>query len=254
MFLEHGRRMIKMDKTLHSYKSIKEILETQEIDIPELYLQRTLKEYGYSKFPESGLTDEAATKLLHSSIDLYWKEAKLKAISHNLKSQIKSKSKSRQEVYKNSKPPARKVKRIIYQGINPPIIEYTDFNPEYFNGIEINNLERSVLSEETPIKNPIKGIDSVFKAISYIPYSLMIPTTVRRLLNEHSKIASSIGAVVGGIASCTGLITTARVNPKLGVYICFGLVMTNIISGGYEGIKYVVEKTEEDDLNESRFK
>jgi hypothetical protein len=61
-----------------NYKDITEMLETKEIDIHhESYIERALKDYGFEKFPESGLEDRAAITLVNRVIDLEHADALL---------------------------------------------------------------------------------------------------------------------------------------------------------------------------------
>jgi hypothetical protein len=61
----------------HSYESVKETMITQGIDVPESYIEKALREYGFDKFPEAGLEDSGLTKLVKRATDIAHAEAQL---------------------------------------------------------------------------------------------------------------------------------------------------------------------------------
>jgi|WetSurMetagenome_2_1015567.scaffolds.fasta_scaffold200152_1 hypothetical protein len=61
----------------HNYKSVKETMMTRGIDIPESYIERAVKELGFERFTEVGLSEVGLTRLVETAIDIYHSEIDL---------------------------------------------------------------------------------------------------------------------------------------------------------------------------------
>jgi hypothetical protein len=61
----------------HHYESVKETMITRGIDVPESYIERALRSYGFDKFPEGGLEDRGLDKLIKRATDIAHAEAQL---------------------------------------------------------------------------------------------------------------------------------------------------------------------------------
>jgi hypothetical protein len=200
-----------MDKTHHSYKSIREIVETQEIDIPESYLQRSLEAYGYSEFPESGLTDRGAAKLLKSATEMYHAESDLNKIQ-----------------YKKSKKDSLEVIKVKNQ--DKPLKE--------------KSLEKSILM------NDLKkiGKDTLYfcEAIGKLCLGgfFIAPTSAQGLKREteNSPIYQAV-YLIGGIETLLSQLYLWGTESKWALPVTLFQIGTNTASGLYEWYRSIKERT-----------
>jgi hypothetical protein len=175
----------------HKYKDIQEALA--EVGTGKNYLTKALREYGFEKFPKSGLEDEEKNKVICKAVSLAYPLPE---------KQIK---------------PSGKLEIIV------------------------GELKKLIPFVTAPIENTLRAPTMMRKVWEdLLCHEEDLPEG--RLTLDAWRIAAGLTEFVGGISVYKNLTET---NPKLIPYILGTLITTNVISGIYEYVRHVKNKSEE---------
>ena len=198
----------------HNYQKVVESLA--EVNINESYIQKALEEYGFNKFPESGLEDAGLIKLVKTATDIYHSEAQL-------------------------------IQRKTKQGHLP----ISKIKPKKESKLETS--VGSIVKED--LKKAGEGIvewgGKISKGIAYFTFGPLILPTMERILNgnKEEKKDYVIAACFGtAIEFCGYLFLLAYCNNKENYKVLVELLstqtVTNLASGIYEYVRHVKKRAE----------
>jgi hypothetical protein len=198
----------------HSYESVKSTMITQGIDIPESYIEKALKEYGFERFPEAGLEDNGLGKLVKRATDIAHSEAQL----------IPRKT-------KKDYLPVPKIKK------------------EKESRLE--NSVGSVMKED--LKKVGKFIKNISCMLGTVPYIPTIARKYQEgdfkgslvVANNYDLIFISGCIEDLAFAITEGLAIGNVINQKAGIGILVATLTTNLASGIYEYVRHVKKRRED---------
>ncbi|MFA5071607.1 MAG: hypothetical protein WC511_04580 [Candidatus Pacearchaeota archaeon] len=195
----------------HNYEDIKEILTA--MDIPKSYMKKALNEFGFKKFPKSGLEDDGKNKLIERAIEIAHFEAQL-------------------------------VKRKPKKGYLPLPKSEIETKPSESLEIIVDDWKEVVEVS----KLFLKGVAYATAGVTFA-----IPTMIRKALESEwdDKLEETL-IPAGGLFLDSFILykTLAATNPKLIPYVIATQIGTNIASGIYEYVRHVKNKSEENLITE----
>jgi hypothetical protein len=192
----------------HSYESVKETMITRGIDVPESYIEKALREYGFDKFPESGLEDSGLDKLVKRATDIAHAEAQL----------IPRKA-------KRGYLPVPKIKKAKAK---------TSGNLDFLKEIAKEDLEK------------ICRLGAVYTTATIaIPTGFRISDVNNLNAPNGNATAWILGTFTALLGRLSLYVTLSKNNPKLGFTAGAIDIATNLVSLFYEGARHAKKTAEE---------
>jgi len=189
-----------------NYEDIRKTLAESETDSSEASIEKALRSFGYSKFPEAGLDDAGASKLISKIVEIEKNEARLMPINANKR---------------------RENKRKLIQETGK-------------NGLESQIIKEDLKKFGEGVKIVFRDVTYLTLGVNFA-----LPTMIRKAYYFDGLLANPLGAIMGTfVESLLGYAVLFATNPKLILPVALTQAGTNFASGCYEWVRSIRERTQ----------